>query len=698
MNRFIVVVAAALTAASVHAAGQSAAQAEKLLASAHHKATIDGDLKAAIAEYKRAVGAAGSNRALAALALLRMAECHQKLGDAEAKAIYQRLVRDYADQEETVAVARGRLAASAKESEPVKLAALPHSDGLPGTVTLDGRYLSLTSYSDGEVHLRDLRTGVDRAVTQRKDFNIGLSAVSKDGTRLAYEAYAGGCDGNGRSGSALCVLSLTATGTLTPKALVQRPDVLDIAPMDWSTDGRTIAVSIRREDRSAQVGLVDAVDGSLRVLQTVDWRGPTRMAFSPDGLDVAFDLPVSDTTDDRHIVTVGLDGSRGGVAVEHASQNIMMGWTPDGSMLLFTSNRGGSISLWAQPFSNRRPQGMPRLVRTGINGSWSAGVTRSGALYFGVSNSDRDISLMRVDLASGAQQGPAVRIVQRYVGTNSQPDWTADGKLLAFVSQRAVNLMNNVGRIVCVRDMTTGEERELRPKLLYFGPLSWSPSGDAILTSGTDIRGRNGVFRIDARTGEATVVVEGARNAYPRYSPDGKAVIYRRVEAGNFADIALVERALTSGAERVISRGEFGVFSVSPDGRSLAVSIGGLASAAAQSVVEIRLDSGETRDLLRAGPSERIPPYVAPRWTPDGKAVIVRKRSPNEIWFVPTGGGQPRRLDLDVRDWAFGPIGQFAIHPDGQRIAFLSGALSNEVMVLENFLPAQSTAVPAAKK
>jgi Tol biopolymer transport system component len=113
--------------------------------------------------------------------------------------------------------------------------------------------------------------------------------------------------------------------------------------------------------------------------------------------------------------------------------------------------------------------------------------------------------------------------------------------------------------------------------------------------------------------------------------------------------------------------------------------------AAAQSVVEIRVDTGEMRDLLRATPSERIPPYVAPRWTPDGKAVIVRKRLPNEIWLVPATGGEPRKLDLDVKDWSFGPIGQFSIHPDGRRIAFLSGTTSNEVMVLENFLPSLST-------
>jgi Tol biopolymer transport system component len=306
--------------------------------------------------------------------------------------------------------------------------------------------------------------------------------------------------------------------------------------------------------------------------------------------------------------------------------------------------------------------------------------------------------VMQVDLGSGNQRGPAVRLLQRFIGTNTLPEWTPDGKLLAYVSQRGFNLPNNVGRIIGIRDVSTGEERELRPKLLYFGSISWSPSGDALVTSGTDIKGRDGVFRIDARTGEASMIVEDTRSAYPRWSPDGKAIFYRKVARGQSADVTLVERTLASGAERAIRRGEIGLFSVSPDGRFIAAPTGGIAGAAARSVVEIRIDTGEMRELLRVGSSERIPPYVAPRWTPDGKAVLVRKRSPNEIWLVPTTAGSPRKLSFDVHDWSFGPIGQFSIHPDGQRIAFLSGNLSSEVMVLENFLPAQTAAAPQSGK
>src|ERR1041385_1914904 len=92
-----------------------------------------------------------------------------------------------------------------------------------------------------------------------------------------------------------------------------------IVPMDWSPDGKWIAVRVRREDRTAQIGLVAVKDGSLRVLKSIDWRGPSKIAFSPDSLDIAFDLPVSDASEKRDIFVLAADGSREVPAVVHAS-------------------------------------------------------------------------------------------------------------------------------------------------------------------------------------------------------------------------------------------------------------------------------------------------------------------------------------------------------------------------------------------
>src|SRR5688572_11693371 len=68
---------------------------------------IKGDLKGAIEQYRRL--AQGTDRAIAAKALIQMAGCYEKLGQNDARQAYERVVKDFADQIEPVAYARVRL-------------------------------------------------------------------------------------------------------------------------------------------------------------------------------------------------------------------------------------------------------------------------------------------------------------------------------------------------------------------------------------------------------------------------------------------------------------------------------------------------------------------------------------------------------------------------------------------------------------
>src|SRR5438093_13282798 len=80
---------------------------EVALRAAMEKETVQGDLKGAIEQYKKI--AQSKDRSIAARAIVRMAECYQKLGDAEAQKLYERVLREYVDQKEPVALARARL-------------------------------------------------------------------------------------------------------------------------------------------------------------------------------------------------------------------------------------------------------------------------------------------------------------------------------------------------------------------------------------------------------------------------------------------------------------------------------------------------------------------------------------------------------------------------------------------------------------
>ena len=84
-----------------------------LLRAAIEKEEVDGNLDAAIEQYKHIIKIAGANRPVAAQALLRLGGCYEKRGPEEARKTYEQLIRDYGEQSREVAAARQRLAALA---------------------------------------------------------------------------------------------------------------------------------------------------------------------------------------------------------------------------------------------------------------------------------------------------------------------------------------------------------------------------------------------------------------------------------------------------------------------------------------------------------------------------------------------------------------------------------------------------------
>jgi hypothetical protein len=185
------------------APGQKNGQQEILLQKAIQKETVDGDLTAAIKLYKQIVAHPGGNRALAAKALVHIGQCHEKLGQAEARKVYEQVVRQFADQAEQAQVARGRLSALAGTRSRAAGSAMairriwsgPDVDVL-GAPSADGKYLSIVDWETGDLAVRDLETGKNRRLTNKGTWKESpafalFSRWSPDGKRIAYDWYDG---------------------------------------------------------------------------------------------------------------------------------------------------------------------------------------------------------------------------------------------------------------------------------------------------------------------------------------------------------------------------------------------------------------------------------------------------------------------------------------------------------------------------
>ena len=506
----------------------------------------DGNLRDAIQLYERVVKESASDRRLVAQALLRIAECHEKLGQRDAVNVYQRIVRDFSDQAESAAVARTRLAAGRPTLDGsigvVKRQVLPeHLNSVVdylGAVSADGQYVSFVEWPSGDLAVYDFGSKTHRKLTNECTRSCAeFSVFSKDGKRIAY----GWWDWK-ESRNELRVANVT--GDPAPRTLVDIEEVENIEPRDWSPDGQWIAVSSRRKDRSAQIGLVRVKDGALSTLKSVGWRDLGKIRFSPDGKYVAFNPRVSDTSDQRDVFVLAVDGSREIPAVTHPGQDVLLGWSPDGMHLLFASDRRGSTDLWALPIASGKPNGEPIVVARDIPSTASLGITQSGAVYVEVDIVDSDISTAAFDFNGERFVGEPAAPVQQWVGSNRQPDWSPDGKYLAYLSFRTVAASQR--NIIVIRSLETGQARELTPMLDKFFSPRWSPDSRSFVVMGWNAKGR-GVFRIDAETGEVSLLVSEQPGALigtaVEWSSDGKSVFYSRNSPGS-ADRMFVRRDL----------------------------------------------------------------------------------------------------------------------------------------------------------
>ena len=74
--------------------------------------------------------------------------------------------------------------------------------------------------------------------------------------------------------------------------------------------------------------------------------------------------------------------------------------------------------------------------------------------------------------------------------------------------------------------------------------------------------------------------------------------------------------------------------------------------------------------------------YGRLRWTADGSglAYAARQEGVGNIWIQPLDGGAPKQLT----HWSPNPIFSFGWSPDGKWLAYASGTLTSDVVLISN--------------
>ena len=154
-----------------------------------------------------------------------------------------------------------------------------------GSVSRDGRFLTYTDWSTGDLAVRDLKTGEDCHLTDKgswlesSEFAL-FSASSPDSTQVAYGWF---------NQEGFWELRIIGADGSNPRTLYRDKETY-LWPMDWSPDGKHILATFQRKDRTWQIALVSVADGSAQVVKSLDWRSPLKVSYSPDGHFIAYDL------------------------------------------------------------------------------------------------------------------------------------------------------------------------------------------------------------------------------------------------------------------------------------------------------------------------------------------------------------------------------------------------------------------------
>ena len=316
-------------------------------------------------------------------------------------------------------------------------------------------------------------------------------------------------------------------------------------------------------------------------------------------------------------------------------------------------------------------------------------MTADGTFYYTLTTGHSDVYTATLDPATGKVLVSPERIAPHFEGNALYaPDWSPDGKYLAYARDRAHDIR------IMVRDLKTGEERSIisgggtgvATRGVSGQDTRWSPDGRSLLT--TDSRSSGSVISlVSVETGQVswrTRHVPGVYDRLPQWSPDGKIMVYLRLNTRTNSDHILMQDLETGREKELYEALYINYIALSPDGKELAfwTQVGG---GIALQIVPVA--GGEPRELIRAGRRVYFPRVLA--WTPDGRHLFLAKRNadpdtqfPHELWRMDAGGGEPTSVGLKME----GFLRDVRVHPDGRRIVFTSGRRVSELWAAENFL------------
>jgi dipeptidyl aminopeptidase/acylaminoacyl peptidase len=332
---------------------------------------------------------------------------------------------------------------------------------------------------------------------------------------------------------------------------------------------------------------------------------------------------------------------------------LLLGWHPTRRAMLIWTTFGnvGQIHSVAGPGMDRRQL---TFFREGVSAplpqATSAWYDREGAYFVFAKDTGggaETMQLFRYDVATRQ-----ATLLTDGKSRNGPPVWAHRLGLIAFDSTRRGGHGGVDRDLYVMNPMAPGSAKLVAEMEGQWSVGAWSPDDRELIAGEAPAQGEQHLWRVNVETGRKTPLTDPNEYAiwrFPQYSPDGRFVYALSNRGSEF--LRLWRCDLASGSWNLMTAKDDGIesFSLSPDGRTLALVYDSMTG----SRVELR--SAATLALRAAPKMPRGQLVDVPQWRAGGEEVAFTFWSPRQFGDVYSVNARTGAVDR----WTESEVGTF---------------------------------------
>jgi Tol biopolymer transport system component len=521
-------------------------------------------------------------------------------------------------------------------------------------ISADGKYVAyaLTDAGQQSVWLRQIATNKELQIVPPEGTDIYGLTFTRDGNYVFYVS---------QKQNQLAILYQVPSLGGAPDKLLEDVD----SPVTLSPDGRQMAF-IRFSPGNASIVIANVDGTGERTLVNtragdalrIGPNGVLPLSWSPNGEIIAAPVSINSTQWDQTVYGFRVkDGAGVQLTTSHWPAVGRIEWEPHGHGILATLTETEATSeqqVWFVPY----PKGDARRVTNDLMDYRDLSITADARTLVTI-QSEKKANLWFAAVAD--LDHPTQLTSTSYDGLNGI-SWTPDRKIV-YTSQ--INGEQNLWITE-----PNGTPKQLIAHAGFSEQPTVSPDGRYIvfLSNRND---QEHLWRIDIDGKHPMQLTRGQGDRQPSFTADSRAVIFRSGSPSNLYRVSI------DGGEpvRLTGRGGFDP-NVSPDGKTIVCGYRP-APAARNQIAVVGIEGGEPK-MICDWPAQ----FGRLRWVPDGNAVAyaARQAGVGNIWIQPITGGAPTQLT----HWAANPIFSFEWSRDGKWLAYASGSLTSDVILISD--------------